>query len=591
MAKRWSALGLTLALLSSGFLGEAALADSRTPLVGTRSVDRTVDRTAEAARSTPRQVAEKPVEDTAALRQRALPGELAASDLATGDLAAGDLADTEPTALDQVTSVSQLTDVKSTDWAFQALQSLVERYGCIVGYPDKTFRGNRALTRYEFAAGLNACMDRISELIAAGTADLVKKEDLLALQKMQEEFAAELATLRGRVSTLEARTATLEKQQFSTTTKLSTELITYLADAFGDSADARNNANLGFRLRLDFDTSFTGKDRLRTRLQATNLRRLSTATAFPAGTLSGDTDESRFLATGTNSNSNVTINRLQYRFPVGQKLTVFVDANSIDPSIVTDPITPFNDQATGSPSNFGQIDPVWFPIGNQAGLAVNYAISPNFQFDFGYQGEGGSPNDPQLGVFKAGYSAFAHLIVYSGTFKLGFFYINSYSPQFGVDTLAGSNAAKVIGAGPVVGNGYSVQLDYRITNWFELGGWVGLTQARTLGTGTRGDADIWNFSIDLAFPNLGKKGNLGGIVFGMQPKLTGTSNAALAGAIGLPVGQREDRDTGYHIEAFYRYQLTDNLSITPGVIWLTAPNHDERNPDVVIGVIRTTFVF
>src|SRR5579883_944529 len=386
------------------------------------------------------------------------------------------------TTMEQVTSVSQLTDVKPTDWAFQALQSLVERYGCIVGYPDKTFRGNRPLSRYEFAAGLNACMDRINELIAAGTADLVKKEDLLALQKLQEEFAAELATLRGRVDTLEARTATLEKQQFTTTTKLGTELITYLADAFGDRAGKLNNADFGYRLRLDFDTSFTGKDRLRTRLQATNLRKFDEGTLFgasPVGRATNDlTDETRFLATSQGSDGNVTINRLQYRFPVGEKLTVFVDAGTIDPSIVTDPITPFNDQATGSPSNFAQIDPVWFPIGNQAGLAVNYAISPNFELDLGYQGEGDSPNNPQLGLFNAGYSAFAHFIVYSGTFKLGFFYINSYSPQFGVDTLAGSNAAKVIGAGPVVGNGYSIQMDYRITDWFELGGWVGLTQAR-----------------------------------------------------------------------------------------------------------------
>jgi hypothetical protein len=497
--------------------------------------------------------------------------------------------------IEQVTSVSQLTDVQPTDWAFQALQSLVERYGCIVGYPDQTYRGNRALTRYEFAAGLNACMDRISELIAAGTADLVKKEDLLAVQKMQEEFAAELGTLRGRVDALEARSATLERQQFSTTTKVGTELITYLADAFGDRADPLNNANIGYRLRLDFDTSFTGKDRLRTRLQGTNLRKFNVGDVFggsPVGRATNDlSDETRFLATSTSSNSEVTLNRLQYRFPVGEKLTVFLDANTIDPSIVTDPITPFNDQATGSLSNFAQINPMWFPLGNQAGVAVNYAISPNFQFDFGYQAEGGSPNDPQLGFFNGGYSAFAHLIVYSGTFKLGFFYMNSYSPQFGVDTLAGSNAAKIIGAGPVVGNGYSIELDYRINSWFELGGWVGLTQARTLGTGTRGDANIWNFAINFAFPDLGKKGNLGGIVFGMQPKLTGTSNVALATAIGLPDGQREDRDTGYHIEAFYRYQLTDNLSITPGFIWLTAPNHDSRNPDAVIGVIRTTFVF
>jgi hypothetical protein len=575
-----SALGASVALLGGGLLLEqVALADVQPPDGATNP-------------SAVPQVAEKfNVKPSTLLSQAAVPAQPRSLEQA----AAVQGADESIAEVDQVTSVAQLTDVKPTDWAFQALQSLVERYGCIVGYPDKTYRGNRALTRYEFAAGLNACMDRINELIAAGTADLVKKEDLLALQKMQEEFAAELATLRGRVGALEARTATLEKQQFSTTTKVGTELITYLADAFGDSAGPRNNADIGYRLRLDFDTSFTGKDRLRTRLQATNLRKFDDGAAFgvsPVGRATNDlSDETRFLATSAGSNSNVTLNRLQYRFPVGEKLTVFVDANTIDPSIVTDPITPFNDQATGAPSNFAQINPVWFPIGNQAGVAVNYAISSNFQFDFGYQGEGDSPNNPQLGVFNSGYSAFAHLIVYSGTFKLGFFYINSYSPQFGVDTLAGSNAAKVLGAGPVVGNGYSIELDYRITNWLELGGWVGLTQARTLGAGTRGDANVWNFAINLAFPDLGKKGNLGGIVFGMQPKLTGTSNAAVASAIGLPAGQREDRDTGYHIEAFYRYQLTDNISITPGVIWLTAPNHDDRNPDVVVGVIRTTFVF
>ena len=103
---------------------------------------------------------------------------------------------TDATAIDQslvdpmgqVTSVSQLSDVDPTAWAFQALQSLVERYGCIAGYPDGTFKGNRAMTRYEFAAGLNACLDRITELIAASTADLITKEDLAVLQKLQEQL-------------------------------------------------------------------------------------------------------------------------------------------------------------------------------------------------------------------------------------------------------------------------------------------------------------------------------------------------------------------------------------------------------------------
>ena len=65
----------------------------------------------------------------------------------------------EPVQLAQITSVSELTDVKPSDWAFQALQGLVQNYGCIQGYPDRTFRGDRSLTRYEFAAGLNSCLD------------------------------------------------------------------------------------------------------------------------------------------------------------------------------------------------------------------------------------------------------------------------------------------------------------------------------------------------------------------------------------------------------------------------------------------------
>lgn len=71
----------------------------------------------------------------------------------------------------------------------------------------------------------------------------------------------------------------------------------------------------------------------------------------------------------------------------------------------------------------------------------------------------------------------------------------------------------------------------------------------------------------------------------MQPKLTGTSSGLRA------VGQFRDPDTSLHVEGFYRYQLTDNIAITPGVIWLTAPNHNENNDDIVIGTIRTTFEF
>ena len=165
-------------------------------------------------------------------------------------------------SLDQVTSVSQLSDVQPTDWAFQALQSLVERYGCIAGYPDGTFRGNNFMTRFEFAAGLNACLDQIVAIIGGGEG--VDPSDLATIRRLQEEFAAELATLRGRVDGLEARTAELEANQFSTTTKLNGEAIFALSDTFGaavgDSSGDPTQTQFGYRVRLNFDASFSGRE-------------------------------------------------------------------------------------------------------------------------------------------------------------------------------------------------------------------------------------------------------------------------------------------------------------------------------------------
>nr|WP_283761628.1 S-layer homology domain-containing protein [Roseofilum halophilum] len=74
--------------------------------------------------------------------------------------------------ISQITSVSQYRDVRPTDWYFQGLQSLVERYGVTVpGDSDGLFRGNKPVTRAELVATLNAALDRMNQLIAAATAD------------------------------------------------------------------------------------------------------------------------------------------------------------------------------------------------------------------------------------------------------------------------------------------------------------------------------------------------------------------------------------------------------------------------------------
>ncbi len=121
---------------------------------------------------------------------------------------------------DQVTSIGQFSDLRPEDWAYQALQKLVEQYGCVAGYPDGTFRGTRAISRYEAAALLNACLDRITE-----TTDQLKKLLL--------EFEKELAVLRGRVDGLEAKVGELEAMQFSTTTRLMGVTAMYLNTASG----------------------------------------------------------------------------------------------------------------------------------------------------------------------------------------------------------------------------------------------------------------------------------------------------------------------------------------------------------------------
>jgi hypothetical protein len=75
-------------------------------------------------------------------------------------------------AMAQVTSVSQLNDVQPTEWSYQAISSLISRYGCVAGYPNGTFQPGQPATRAELAALVNACVDRISEYQSAEDARL-----------------------------------------------------------------------------------------------------------------------------------------------------------------------------------------------------------------------------------------------------------------------------------------------------------------------------------------------------------------------------------------------------------------------------------
>lgn len=484
-------------------------------------------------------------------------------------------------SLAQVTSVSQLSDVQPTDWAFQALQSLVERYGCIAGYPDSTYRGNRALTRYEFAAGLNACLDRVNELIATATADQVIREDLVTLQRLQEEFAAEIATLRGRVDALEAQTAELEANQFSTTTVLNGEALFTIADVFGDQKadgeDLEVNPILTNRARLNFDTSFVGSDRLRIRLQARNITPFNT-------NLTG-TNMTRLGADGDEGN-DLQIDDLYYRFNVGNQTTVWLIGSGFgSDNIVANAFNPFLQSGSrGSISRFGRFHSI-YRLSAGSGIGLTQRFGDVLSLSVSYRAGSGSSPTEKAGLFDGSYGALAQLTLEpSQNFGVGLTYVNYYAPGNVVNTtgsIGSSFATRPFDQVATLANAYGLEASWRVTPGFAVSGWTGYTNAQALSGSNQGSgADIWNWAVTLAFPDLGRQGNLAGFVVGMPPKVTNND-----------IGDRTNTGTSYHLEGFYRYQLTNNVDITPGVFVILNPEHNNDNNAIWVGTLRTTFRF
>jgi len=523
-----------------------------------------------------------------------------------------DSSEDNSTALDQVTNVSQLRDVSPGDWAFEALRSLVERYGCIAGYPDGTFRGNRATSRFEFAAGLNACLNQVERLIQTSTADFVRKSDLETLQRLVTEFRTELTILGGRVDKLDGRVAFLETRQFSTTTKLQGEAIFAVTDEFNQAVS--NNTVFQNRVRLSLNTSFTGRDRLLTRLSAGNALAFSKPDA-PVGVFDGDplpgfadtAEGNQTFNITRNTNNNINLDKLEYFFNFGSS-KVLVSAfggNHRDYVPTLNPYFDDDDGGNGALSTFASYNPI-YRIGGGSGAAISLGVGPlqsilgPSTLTVGYLAGPGA-NDPSdtNGLFNGNYSALGQLNFNLGErIGVGLTYVHAYHNSntdiFNLGDTA--NGSRVVGTTlannpsntnfalpftPVVSNSYGAEAAFRLSNNISLSGFATYTRAILIEQGT---ADIWTYGAGVAFSDFGKKGNVLGLFAGVEPTLRGLS-PEVRPTDGFP------RDIGYHFEGFYKYQLTNNISLTPGVIWITNPNQNRNNDDIVIGTLRTTFTF
>ena len=454
----------------------------------------------------------------------------------------------------QVTSVTQFTDVQPGDWAYQALSNLVERYGCVAGYPNGTFGGAKAMTRYEAAALLNACLDRVTEVTDE-------------LNRLLKEFSSELTVLKGRVAGLETKVGQLQATQFSTTTKLRGEATFVLGGVEG--ARLSNNSNAGntafnYDLRLNFDTSFTGKDLFKTRLRSGNF------SSQPFGSSSSlfKLDKAETYADA------VKIDRLYYSFPAlakGVTLTAGALVRNTEmawmPTAYKSDILDFFAVA-GAPGVYNKA--------TGSGFGIQYA-QPGKQgivASLNYVAQNGS--DSTKGEFDA-----------SGALNT-LAQVGYRAPQYGVafGYRNGTEGTRIRTFNGVAGNAGTLAAN-QTSNGYSLNAYW---QPKTSGIIPSVSAAYgWNYVSGPATPNAATNSQTW--MAAVQWSDVFAKGNASGFAIGAPGNAPTLSKDALMWEAFYRYKVSDNISITPAVFYVSNNQGLKNASSNYGGVIQTTFRF
>ena len=473
-----------------------------------------------------------------------------------------------PSLSSPITPVQELQDVDPTAWAFSSLQQLQARYQCLQSYPDQTFRGKQAITRYEFAGMLNNCLTQLDSQISP--------EDQAIIDRLQTEFIRELAILRGEVDAVTARVRELEVTQFSPSTKLR-GVVNFVAT---NSSQAEKNQEIVFqtRTRLNFETSFTGRDRLLTRFTAGN--------SLTPNLASGSSEFTQTHQWRGNTENKVLLSKLTYRFPISQNTLAMVSATGgehRDYNLAANPFFDDGNAGTTTLSNFAQRNPI-LSFGGGTGVAFSQEINPSLLLGAGYYALEAS--DSQAGLFDGSYSTGISLKWEAEeNLSLSFNYIHSYFEQ-GEFGFSDGLSNPVVGTAivnetltqfPTVSNAYGLEVFWQPQQKFGIGGRVGYTDIKAI---NHEDGEIWNYSFSLVFPDFGQENNLGGIIIGAQPYLANWGK-----------NTNFPSDIPWHLEGFYKWQISDQVSLTPGLIWNFNPNQDQTEANIFTSTMRMTVTF
>ena len=480
-------------------------------------------------------------------------------------------------AADQVTSITQFSDVYPTDWAYQALSNLIERYGCVAGYPNGTYRGNRAMTRFEAAALLNACLDRVTEVTDE-------------LKRLMKEFEKELAIVKGRVDGLEARVGELEATQFSTTTKLKGKVdmvlggISYGGDdgkavnhglGEGDKYVGQDAVTFNYTAQFDLNTSFTGKDLLYTRIKTGNFSK-----NFYGGDGNGQSDLAD-LAVGNSNGGTLKVDKIWYQFPIGSSFTAYVG-----------PRIESYYMLGSTPSVYRQILKQ-FKLGGYYGA---YGASTSAGAGLAWRQQKDNFSDPRFTV-STSYNASEgdHSCVRGsscggiGTNESSARWLTQIaygSPQWNISAAyqyAQEGGFKGYGTPSGEKNAYWTGTGYSTTSYDSVNsvalrawwqptesGWMpsisagwGLSSFSSNDdlTGAAGDASSTSQSwfVGLNWKDAFMKGNLLGAAIAQSHFTTQIE------------GSEYPDDGNYSMELYYQFQVTDNISVTPTIFYLSRP--------------------
>jgi Carbohydrate-selective porin, OprB family/S-layer homology domain len=455
----------------------------------------------------------------------------------------------------QVTSVSQLSDVRPGDWAFQALQSLVERYGVIVGYPDGTFRGNRPLTRYEFSAALNAVIGRIEEQLLIGDIGGTAQQDVITVRRLVTAYGEATAALRKRVETIAPRNRDLENQQFSTTTKLNGQTVFAATDGTDD------RPTLVARTRLTLNTSFDGRDRLVTQLELGNNGDDAISTAHnQRQNLLGTAG---LLADGggldyVNIDRSVRLRKLYYVFQPSSNLEVAV-GSSLPPSDFIDRNSFANNSAENFASSFFANNPLI--VQNEidrfggAGGAVSWTAQPNLTLRGFYAATGAS--DP---ADSAGGGLFGDR--YQSTVEAEFIV-----PQLPITVRLQYTHAEING---VTINAAGLNAEWAVRRQFGVFGRLGIGSYqgfnRTIGQEL--DLNPTSWAVGFTVRNFLIPGSKAGVALG-QPFVDRQLGSA----------------TQTNLEAYFGLLLNDHINFSPSFMVVSNPNN-RASPTIYQWAVR-----